>query len=226
MFLPMTEMTCQMERRPMMKLRLMLMASLLVLGCKPAPAPEPAAPPAETEMVTPAPAGQTEAESEGEMNAAVPVEGITLDVLNWEETQALVAKNQGKIVVMDLWATYCPPCIKEFPNLVRLNREHGDQIACISVSADYEGLDDQPVDSYREKVMKFLTKQEATFQNVLLSVSADKLFGEKIRQQSLPVVFVYDRQGNLRGQFPDPDNPEEFTYQSHILPLVDKLLKE
>lgn len=208
----------------MMKLRLMLAASLLVLGCK--PAPEPAPPPAEIEAVTPAPAGQSESEPNVGMNEAVPVEGITLDVLNWEETQALVAKNQGKVVVMDLWATYCPPCIKEFPHLVRLDREHGDQIACISVSADYEGLDDQPVDSYREKVMKFLTKQEATFQNVLLSVSADKLFGEKIRQQSLPIVFVYDRQGTLRGQFPDPDNPEDFTYQSHILPLVDKLLKE
>lgn len=208
----------------MMKLRLMLAASLLVLGCK--PAPEPAPPPAEIEAVTPAPSGQTESESDVGMKSAVPVEGITLDVLNWEETQALVAKNQGKVVVMDLWATYCPPCIKEFPHLVRLDREHGDQIACISVSADYEGLDDQPVDSYRDKVMKFLTRQEATFQNVLLSVSADKLFGEKIRQQSLPVVLVYDRQGNLRGQFPDPDNPEDFTYQSHILPLVDKLLKE
>lgn len=202
---------------------------LVVSGCKPAPpAPAPKVEPSPAVMpAEPAPSGQHETEDADASTAGMtPVEGITLDILDWEATQALVKKHPGKVVVMDLWATYCPPCIKEFPNLVRLNREHGDQVACISVSTDYDGLDDQPIDSYRDKVMKFLTKQEATFQNVLLSISAEQLFAEKVEQQSIPIVFVFDQQGVLRGQFPDPKDPGEFTYQEHILPLVQDLMKK
>jgi len=201
------------------------MGAFGVLGCKPATEPKVENPPAVSPS-TPAPDGQHEVSEPAEASAMeVPAEGITLDVLNWEQTQDLVKQHPGQVVVMDLWATYCPPCIKEFPNLVRLNKEHGDRVACISVSADYEGLDDQPVESYRDKVMKFLTRQEATFQNVLLSISAEELFTSKIQQQSIPIVLVYDQQGTLRGEFPDPKNPGEFTYQEHVLPLVEKLLK-
>jgi len=197
-------------------------------GCKPAMEPK-----VDQELApatvpnAPAPAGQTESnESAAAERAPADAEDITLDVLNWEQTRALVKKHPGKVVVMDLWATYCPPCIKEFPNLVQLNREHNDRVACISVSADYEGLDDQPVESYREKVLKFLTKQNATFQNVLLSISAEQLFMEKVEQQSIPIVYVFDQKGELRGQFPDPKEPGEFTYQENVLPLVRKLLQE
>jgi len=197
-------------------------------GCKPATAPQVEAAPASAPgMPTPpAPAGQTEMNDEDNSAASnTPVEGIDLEILNWEQTRDLVKQHAGKVVVMDLWATYCPPCIQEFPNLVRLNKEQGDQVACISVSADYEGLDDTPVESYREKVMKFLVRQEATFQNVLLSISAEELFSKKVEQQSIPIVFVFDQQGELRGQFPDPKDPGEFTYQEHVLPLVQTLLK-
>lgn len=205
----------------MWKIRILLVTAVLLTGCKPAPNP-PVESPANNEPATPAPAGQSETPENSAMTAAE--DGVKLSVLNWEETQALVKQHPGKVVVVDLWATYCPPCIKEFPNLVRLNREHGDRVACISVSADYDGLDDEPVDNYREKVLKFLTKQDATFQNVLLNITAEKLFAEKVEQQSIPIVFVYDQKGELRGQFPDPKNPTEFTYQEQILPLVQKLL--
>lgn len=192
------------------------------LGCKPAPEPKVEKAPEAAPPSTPAPDGQTE-ENESESTAAV--EDIKLDVLDWEQTLALAKQHPGKVVVMDFWATYCPPCIHEFPNLVRLHKEHGDKIACVSVSADYEGLDDQPVESYREKVMKFLVKQGASFQNVLLSINSEELFGKKIEHQSIPIVYVFDQKGELRGQFPDPKNPDEFTYQEHVIPLVQKLLK-
>jgi len=179
----------------------------------------------ETELgaPTPAPAGQVEepTTSSAETTSA---EAVTLDIKSWEETQQIVKQAEGKIVVMDLWATYCAPCLVELPNLVELHKKHGDDVKCLSVSLDYQGFEDQPVKSYVEPVLGVLKPMGATFQNVLLSTESDVIYQEKIEQGSIPVVLVYGRDGKLAGQFPDPDDPAEFTYQEDVIPLVEKLL--
>lgn len=164
---------------------------------------------------SPAPAGQMEDPSDSEE--------VTLQILEWDEIGNLVRGHVGKVVVMDLWATYCPPCVAEFPHLVQLHREFPDQVRCVSVSLDYDGLDDEPVETYRDKALAFLKRQGATFDNVLCATPAEEVFNTKIEHNSIPVVFVFDRAGNLAGQFPDPQNPDEFTYQAHVLPVVRKL---
>lgn len=149
---------------------------------------------------------------------------VTLDTLDWDSTIALVKQHPGKIVVMDVWATYCPPCVDEFPNLVKLHQDHSDKIACISVSADFDGVDGTTAETHREKVQAFLNKQKATFKNVLLSTDTETLFNEKIKHQSIPIVLVFDGEGKLIKEFPDPENPDEFTYKDHVLPYVNGLL--
>jgi len=150
-------------------------------------------------------------------------QAVELQILDWEAARGLVDQHKGKVVVLDLWATYCPPCVEEFPHLVKLHQEQKDKVACISVSADFDGTTDSP-ESHREKVLKFLTEQKATFQNVLLSTDTESLFGKKIPHESIPVVMVFNQKGELAGEFPDPKNPDEFTYEKHVLPLVKSLL--
>jgi thiol-disulfide isomerase/thioredoxin len=186
------------------------------LSSTPAEAPSaPAAPEAAPAEPSTAPVGQTE-------SSEPP--SVQLQTMDWESTLALIPKSAGKVVVVDLWATYCPPCIAEFPNLVQLQKRYPDRVSCIAVSADYEGLEGRSVESYRDRVMNFLRKQNSICTNILLSTDTETLFREKIQQQSLPAVFVYDQQGQLAGQFPDPRDPGEFTYRDQILPLVEKLL--
>ncbi|WP_437186003.1 TlpA family protein disulfide reductase [Planctomicrobium sp. SH668] len=195
------------------------LALLVFAGCKPA---------SEGKSLPDRPSSgtfTTESAVPESASASNPVDGIQVKIANWEETLALVEQNKGKVVVVDVWATYCPPCIAEFPNLIRLHREFGDRIACISVSLDYEGIADEPVESYLPKVEKFLVKNEADIHNILLSDSSDVFFKEKVDQQSIPIVLVFDQHGQLAGQFPDVENPEEFTYQDQIIPLVEKLMK-
>lgn len=192
------------------------------------PAVEPEAAAEET-----APEGQSEPEAAPETEStAVPEEAsagreVTLQILDWDATQKLVDKHRGKVVVMDLWSTYCPPCIAEFPHLVKLHREYGDQVECISVSLDYDGLDDTPVEGYREKVLRFLKKQNATFTNVLLSTDAETLFNKHIEHNSMPVVYVFDQDGKRVAAFPDlQGDPEKFNYADFVTPLVERLLAE
>ncbi len=152
-------------------------------------------------------------------------EEVGLQILDWDAALALAKGHPGKVVVVDVWATYCPPCIEEFPHLVKLQNEHRNSVACISVSADFDGTGDTTPETHREKVHQFLKTQKANFQNVLLSTDTESLFGKKTQQQSIPFVMVFNQKGELAAEFPDLQNPDEFTYEKDIIPLVKKLVE-
>lgn len=208
---------------------LSMLAPFLLMSCG-----QDTSPPADPEVPTageaasqdelgnpgPAPAGQSEEEPKED---ATPV---TLDIKSWEEIQSLIAAEKGKIVVVDIWATYCGPCLVEFPNLVKLHNEHGDKVTCISVSLDYQGFEDEPVQTYVEQVLAVLKSKSATFQNILCSTESDVVYSEKIKRPGIPIVYVYDSKGELVGEFPDLQDPSESIYQENVLPLVTKLLNQ
>ncbi|MEZ5944065.1 MAG: TlpA disulfide reductase family protein [Planctomycetaceae bacterium] len=173
----------------------------------------------EAEM-TPAPEGQSE--------ETVETEEVTASIKSWEETEEFIRGQSGKVVVMDLWTTYCAPCRKEFPNLVALHHRLGDKVTCLSVALDYDGLEDYPVEKCREDVLKFLQEQEAVCTNVVCSTAAEDIFGKKIPHQAVPAIYVFNRAGEIVGQFPDTkaENPDEAVYENHVIPLVEKLLAE
>ncbi len=166
-------------------------------------------------------------EPSGQPPAAANTANVTLDIKSWDETLELVAQHKGKVVVLDLWSTSCDPCMVEFPHLVELHKQHGDKLVCMSASCDYAGIKSKPPESYRDHVLEFLTKQNATFQNVLLNVESDVLF-EKIELASIPAVYVFGVDGKVAKRF-DNDNAksgEDFTYTKDIVPFVEKLLAE
>ena len=51
------------------------------------------------------------------------VPDVRLSIVDFEGIQRRIADHRGKVVVVDAWATYCVPCKREFPNLVRLSRD-------------------------------------------------------------------------------------------------------
>ena len=150
---------------------------------------------------------------------------VSVEILNWEETQRLVASHKGKIVVLDAWSTSCEPCKEEFPNLVKLHKELGRDVVCMSMSCDFAGIKNKPPEFYRERVMKFLQAQGATFQNILSNVPSDELF-EQMDLASIPAVYVYGRDGKLAKRFDNDSiktDSEAFTYKE-VRSLVEKLL--
>lgn len=152
---------------------------------------------------------------------------VKVQILDWAGTQKLVASKRGKIVVLDAWSTSCVPCMKEFPNLVALQKSHATDVACVSLNLDYIGLKNKPPEFYRERVTKFLTKQEAAFDNVLCSEEAEKMY-EKLEIPSIPAVLVFDRNGKLVKTFDNSDAEKEedgFTYKD-VMALVDELRKK
>ena len=162
--------------------------------------------------------------------AEEPVADVALKELNWEQTLDLVKAHKGKIVIMDVWSTSCDPCVKEFPNLVKIHKAHLEEVACISLSADFVGAKNKPVKFYRERVLKFLKEQEATFDNILANVPADELF-EKMELSSIPAVYIFGRDGKLVKRFDNESSEnvgaegEAFTY-ADINKVLAELLKK
>lgn len=135
------------------------------------------------------------------------------------QLQEFIRTKQGKIVVVDYWATWCPPCVAEFPQLVKIHQLHSAKVSCVGVSCDYEGLDELSV--ARLRVREFLTRQNATFDNLFVTMEADGFLRE-LGIPSVPMVEVYGTDGALVQRF-DASTTKGELYQG-VNQLVDALL--
>ena len=190
---------------------MLLLNVLLLAGC-----------PAPTDTVTVYPPGPEAGDSSLPPSTTPQRAAVTL--ASWDEIQTAIAAQKGKVVVVDLWSTTCDPCKREFPHLVQLHNQHGDKIACMSVSLDYYGDPAEPPEYYRESVEEFLSTQSAGFPHYLSTLASDDVLME-IGAVSVPTVLVYDRDGQLAKMFEDDGTygDEGFTYADHIAPLVVEL---
>ena len=109
---------------------------------------------------SPRPAGDSPAataRADGGAQVAKPAE-VELAILDFDGLKRLIAGKLGRVVVVNVWSTSCPPCVKEFPQLVDLSRRYRpEELACISLSLDYEGIDTP--EKQMPKVLKFLQAQ-------------------------------------------------------------------
>ncbi len=135
-------------------------------------------------------------------------DAIELKEVDHEKYLATLKDLRGSIVVVDMWATWCPPCVREFPNLIALSKKYPDKIRCVSLCLDHQGID--PIEDVRKEVMAFLQKHDAKITNLLSTEEADVLL-EKLSAKSIPVVEVYNAEGELIKRF-DQSSGKDFNY--------------
>jgi thiol-disulfide isomerase/thioredoxin len=97
---------------------------------------------------------------------------------------------KGKVVVLNFWATWCPPCIAEMPALDKLQAEMGgDDFAVVAVSTDRQGIK-KSAPFYRRAGIKNLALYNDTRGNML----------DAFKAKSLPVTVLLDREGRVIGR--------------------------
>jgi thiol-disulfide isomerase/thioredoxin len=105
---------------------------------------------------------------------------------------AAVAKEKGRVVVVNFWATWCVPCREEYPDLTRLEKAYRDKgVSVLGISID--STKDLP------KVDQFLAKMKPDFPNYRkASGGDDQDFIESVDKNwggELPFTVVYARDG-------------------------------
>ena len=115
-------------------------------------------------------------------NVATPPWAVTLPDGRTVSSESL----KGKVVLVNLWATWCPYCLKEMPVIEEFwkdNRSRGFEVIAISV-------DDPP-----EKVAQYMKGKGYQLMASTNDPSAVAAFG---RPSSIPTSFVLDKNGNIR----------------------------
>jgi thiol-disulfide isomerase/thioredoxin len=99
---------------------------------------------------------------------------------------------RGQVVVLDFWATYCPPCREEIPHLVRLQKQYGPKGLKV-IGLNVGGEEDQP------KVPDFVKLYGIQYQLADPDEETTSLF--LAQDDSIPQTFVLDRRGRLVRHF-------------------------
>jgi peroxiredoxin len=116
-----------------------------------------------------------------------------------------LSKYRGKIVVLNFWATWCPPCIEELPTLMELQRRM-PQVAVLAISTD------EDADAYK----RFLTEHQLNLTTVR---DGQQRISSMYGTFRYPETYVIDRNGVLRRKFIGPQtwtSPEIMEYLSKL----------
>ncbi len=96
----------------------------------------------------------------------------------------------GRVLVVNFWATWCPPCIREIPDLQAFHNAHTNEgLTVIGVSVDEGGL---------AAVKGFVTRNQMTYPIVLANDAAMEGFAAS---GSIPTTFIVDRQGRFAARY-------------------------
>jgi len=105
------------------------------------------------------------------------------------DRQASLNQFRGKVVILNFWATWCPPCVEEMPSLVQLQQRFKDKgVVVLGVNLDVDG------DAYHQ----FLKSYKIDFLTVR---DPDHKSSDLYGTFKFPETYIIDRDGILRRKF-------------------------
>lgn len=121
-----------------------------------------------------------------EVLSVVPVNGCTL--------HHMIESSRGHVVVLNFWATWCAPCVAEFPDLVRLRDSYIDRNVDVLLVCANDPTEDGA------KVREFLASQHVSFKTFMKQSGDDEAFINAVNRNwsgALPATFLFDRNGKV-----------------------------
>jgi thiol-disulfide isomerase/thioredoxin len=143
-----------------------------------------------------------------QMEAPPPMPSRTLRDAHGQETT--LSAYAGDVLVVNLWATWCAPCVEELPTLGALQRRFGDRLMVLPISVDSE--------ADRARAQAELARLTGNSLPFLIDISRCVLFDAQA--PGMPVTIIYNRQGRELARLAggaDWDSPEAVALLEAVL---------
>ena len=132
-------------------------------------------------------------------------EPVSLDTINEQGVRELAQNHSDKLRLINVWATWCGPCVTEFPEFITMNRMYRKRdFEFISISAD--GMDK------KKKAVQYLEKQEASNKNYIFSEDSHYKLIDALDpkwQGALPYTILVEPGGKIVYSKEGPIDPAE-----------------
>jgi len=131
---------------------------------------------------------------------------VHLRSVTYAQWQKELARMRGHVVVVDLWATWCAPCLERFPRMIELAKQwEPEGVQFVSMS-----FDDRNEPGSFDHVLKFLIAHDARIPNYMIDEVLPDAFDD-FNLNSVPAVLIYDAGGTLRARLTGDDPRHQFT---------------
>lgn len=130
---------------------------------------------------------------------------INVEKIDKTKLHKLIKERKGKVLFVNLWATWCVPCREEFSSIVKLVGENKD-VEFVGISVDLP-------DEVESKIIPFLKANKANFVNYVNGIEGDEELINALDKKwngSLPATFIFDETGNKISFLEGKKSYEEF----------------
>lgn len=130
---------------------------------------------------------------------------IVVEKIDKAKLSKIIKERKGKVLFLNLWATWCVPCREEFPSIVKLAGEYKD-VEFIGISVDFP-------EEVESKIIPFLKSQNANFVSYVNAFESDEELINQLDKDwngALPATFIYDKTGKKISFMEGKKSYEEF----------------
>jgi thiol-disulfide isomerase/thioredoxin len=114
-----------------------------------------------------------------------------VEVVTDKELQKIISARNGKPLLLNVWATWCAPCVEEFPAIIELNKKYNNNLEVIALSVDMPS-------EIESRVVPFLKKQGVSFKVIVADEKSSNNMINMLDSSwsgAVPVTFIYDKKG-------------------------------
>ena len=146
--------------------------------------------------------------NQNKINEASPAPHSTVQLVELIDQKGLdkiIRKRQGKPLLLNIWATWCLPCVEEFPDLIKL-ADSDTLVEVIGISVDYP-------DELHTKVLPFLEKLKVPFKIYIAKFNKQEDFIAAVDSSwngAVPATFMYNGSGRKQFSFIGQGTFEQF----------------
>ena len=150
----------------------------------------------------PANSSNTDTSAKEQKEEKEPMPAINFTLNDQYGKKHSLSDYKGKVVFLNFWATWCPPCKMEMPDIEALYKEYGlnkEQVVFLGVANPKSATFTNTRETDKKGVIKFLEDNKYTFPVVF---DEDGKIYEQYNISALPTTFLIDKNGNIYGYAP------------------------